>query len=109
MRVVIFVLTFLYAGSLSPPIKLQVSDHPWDHGDKIDLMWNINEDILPFVKEIHIYSSISGKNDFQLTTIVPAHNSSITIDNLLAIIANILRIIVKPYSPHISANLSGCL
>ena len=82
LRVAIFGITLIYADPLSPPINLQVSDHPWDHGDKIDLKWDIPVDILPTIKEIHVLSSESGKNDFQLSTVVPAQNNSVTIDKL---------------------------
>jgi len=103
IRVAIFVLTLLQAISLSPPTNLKVSDHPWDHGDKIDLIWNIPYDILPFVKEVHIYSSISGKNDFQLTTIVPSHNTSITIDKLTNGTDYIFQLVSVGYSGEHSA------
>ena len=82
IRVTILLFTLLHAQSISPPLNLKVLDHPWDHGDKIDLMWDIADDNIPLVKEVHIYSSVSGENDFQLTTIVPALSSSITIDKL---------------------------
>ena len=82
IRVTILLFTLLHAQSISPPLNLKVLDHPWDHGDKIDLMWDIADDNIPLVKEVHIYSSVSGENDFQLTTIVPALSNSITIDKL---------------------------
>ncbi len=82
LRAAIFGFTIINADSLPPPINLEVSDHPWDHGDKIDLKWDIPIEILPTVKEIHVLYSEAGENNFHLSTVVTSQNNSVTIDDL---------------------------
>ena len=91
-------MNLIHPSSLSPPVNLQISDHPWDHGDKIDINWNIPVEMLPAVKEIHILFSESGKNDFHLSAVVPAQNNSVTIDKLKDGTDYIFKLISVGYS-----------
>jgi len=77
----IFGYGILYSSPVPPPTNLMVSDHPWDHGDKIDLKWNYPNDVSQSIKEIHIFMNKNG-SEFELAEIVPWSETNTTIENL---------------------------
>lgn len=69
-------------GLLAPPVNLQAADHPWDHGDKIDLTWNLSADDPALVTSYRIYSSESPAGPFSFITIIPSGDQSFTVEKL---------------------------
>ncbi len=104
----IFGCNHIYADSIPPPENILASDHPWDHGDKIDLNWHIPADRIQSVKEIHVLSSESGKNDFQLYAVISPQNNSVTIDKLKNGTEYIFQLVSVGYDGERSkASMSG--
>lgn len=68
--------------SPAPPTNLQARDHPWDHGDKIDLVWGLSPDDATVVREYSIYVSSSPDGPFDLAGTVPAGSAEFTIEKL---------------------------
>lgn len=66
----------------APPSNLQAIDHPWDHGDKIDLKWDLSPDDPSAVNAYHVYFSSSIDEPFEFTTTVPAGMSEFTVEKL---------------------------
>lgn len=69
-------------GLLAPPVNLQAADHPWDHGDKIDLTWNLSADDPALVTSYRIYSLESPDGPFSFITIIPSGDQSFTVEKL---------------------------
>lgn len=69
-------------GLLAPPVNLQAADHPWDHGDKIDLTWDLSADDPALVTSYRIYSSESPAGPFLFITIIPSGDQSFTVEKL---------------------------
>lgn len=69
-------------GLLAPPVNLQAADHPWDHGDKIDLTWNLSADDPTLVTSYRIYSLESPDGPFSFITIIPSGDQSFTVEKL---------------------------
>lgn len=69
-------------GLLAPPVNLQAADHPWDHGDKIDLTWDLSADDPALVTSYRIYSSESLDGPFSFITIIPSGDQSFTVEKL---------------------------
>jgi len=66
----------------APPDNLQAEDHPWDHGDKIDLKWELSQDDLTVVESYSVYTSLSKKGPFKFYNKVPAGVNELTVDKL---------------------------
>ena len=47
----------------NPPSQITASDHPWDHGEKIDLNWILSADDQISVKIYSIYKSVDSDPD----------------------------------------------
>ena len=64
--------------------NLSVSDHPWDHGDKIDIQWDdIKENGLDNAQSYSIYKSRSANPDsFIFVDKIDAENSIYTVEKL---------------------------
>ncbi|MCH8011123.1 MAG: fibronectin type III domain-containing protein [Candidatus Marinimicrobia bacterium] len=69
-------------GLLAPPVNLQAADHPWDHGDKVDLTWNLSVDDPALVTSYRIYSSVSPDGPFSFITIISSGDQSFTVEKL---------------------------
>lgn len=69
-------------GLLAPPVNLQAADHPWDHGDKIDLTWDLSADDPALVTSYRIYSLESPDGPFSFITIIPSGDQSFTVEKL---------------------------
>jgi len=69
-------------GLLAPPVNLQAADHPWDHGDKVDLTWNLSADDPALVTSYQIYSSELPDGPFSFITIIPSDDQSFTVEKL---------------------------
>ena len=73
----------LNESAISPPSNLRAADHPWDHGEKIDLVWEISKDD---PDDVAFYSiSMSDYNDpdnFYFVNKVNAGTANYTVDKL---------------------------
>lgn len=67
---------------LAPPVNLQAVDHPWDHGDKVDLTWNLSADDPALVTSYRIYSSELPDGPFSFITIISSGDQSFTVEKL---------------------------
>lgn len=67
---------------LAPPVNLQAVDHPWDHGDKVDLTWNLSADDPALVTSYLIYSSELPDGPFSFITIISSGDQSFTVEKL---------------------------
>lgn len=66
----------------APAGKLLAVDHPWDHGDKIDLTWELSSDEGVNVKSYVIYSSTSPAGPFKRAGSISAGNRTFTAEKL---------------------------
>ena len=64
-----------------PPDSIQISDHSWDHGDKIDLKWKFPNSIEQNIEEIHVYIS-KNDSDFEFIQSLQGTSNSTTVGNL---------------------------
>ncbi|MBW2368540.1 MAG: fibronectin type III domain-containing protein [Deltaproteobacteria bacterium] len=67
---------------LAPPQNLTAADHPWDHGDKVDLSWDLSTDDPSLVRGYRIYSATSPDGPFAAAGIVQAGTSTFTVEKL---------------------------
>lgn len=64
--------------SPEPPANLIAEDHPWDHGDKIDLSWDLSIDDSKLVESYRVYYSTSLEAPFiVIADLSPGENSFI--------------------------------
>lgn len=66
----------------SPPGDLQAKDHPWDHGDKIDLEWTLSPDDPEAVEAYWIYTSSGIDGPFKFYGTVLPGIKEFTIEKL---------------------------
>jgi len=68
--------------SLDPPANLIAEDHPWDHGDKIDLSWDLSIDDSKLVESYRIYYSTSLKAPFIVVADLSPGDNSFIVEKL---------------------------
>ena len=81
LTIFIFGISVLYPYPILPPDSIQISDHSWDHGDKIDLKWKFSNSIEQNIEEIHVYIS-KNDSDFEFIQSLPGTTNSTTVGNL---------------------------
>jgi len=81
LTIFIFGISVLYPYPILPPDSIQISDHSWDHGDKIDLKWKFSNSIEQNIEEIHVYIS-KNDSDFEFIQSLPGTSNSTTVGNL---------------------------
>ena len=70
------------AGALSPPQSISASDFPWDHGDKINLKWNLSEKNKRVSFFIIEQSSLNKDDDFVQVGKVDSNVNEFTVQGL---------------------------
>ncbi len=59
-------------GPPAPPGRLQAEDHPWDHGNRVDLSWDLSPDDGTLVKLYRIIRSEAQEGPYELVGVVEA-------------------------------------
>jgi hypothetical protein len=66
----------------APPERLAASDHPWDHGNSIDLSWSLSPDDPALVSVYKIYHSVRQDGPYDIAGIVNAGTDRFTVERL---------------------------
>ena len=67
---------------VAPPSDLRAEDHPWDHGDKIDLSWHLSPDDATTVGAYRVSFSTSLGGPFQTANVLPPGRNEVTVEKL---------------------------
>ncbi|MEE9167420.1 MAG: fibronectin type III domain-containing protein [Candidatus Neomarinimicrobiota bacterium] len=65
-----------------PPGNLEARDHPWDHGEKIDLTWRLSPGDETTVQNYRIFFSLYPEGPFELAGEVAAGERAFTAEKL---------------------------
>ena len=66
-----------------PPTNLVARDHPWDHGERIDLTWTRSPDDPAGVQWYRVYRADSAAGPFVQVSAVPAGEQTATVEKLV--------------------------